>query len=268
TGTQFLRGGFIRIFTHSGQGAAMFQRALHPHDLNELYTKWTVAGAVFFVALEACYWYLSGAPSFSKPSVDFNTYAVGRDFINTWMGGRSAFEGGPAAWFDMANYNAALREMLGSFFPDHYWSYPPHILLFIWPFGLLPYFPAYLLWCVLGVALYLLASTQLVRRNYLLFLAVAPGVAVCAFFGQNGFYTSALFLGGMMLLDRRPLLAGILFGILTVKPQIGYLLPIVLLLTGRWRTIAAACATAAALIAATTIWFGADIWVEYFEKVL
>ena len=68
------------------------------------------------------------------------------------------------------------------------------------------------------------------RASGLLFLAVAPGVAVCVFFGQNGFYTAALLIGGLMCLDRRPVLAGVLFGILTIKPQLGLLLPVILLL--------------------------------------
>ena len=74
----------------------------------------------------------------------------------------------------------------------------------------------------------------------MLFLAVAPGVAVNVFFGQNGFLTAALLIGGLVNLDRRPILSGILFGMLTIKPQFGLLLPVLLLITGRWRVIAAA----------------------------
>jgi hypothetical protein len=228
-----------------------------------------MAAGVFFIVLEGAYFTLSGLPSFAEPSLDFTGNAVGRDFLTTWMGGRSVLGYGPAAWFDPSVYNAALRVMLGPNFPEHYWSYPPHFILFTWPFGLLPYLPAYVAWCVLGIALYLIACMGFVRREQLLFLAVAPGVAVCVFFGQNGFYTAALLIGGLALLQRNhQILAGILFGILTVKPQLGILLPIMLLLTGRWWAIASATVTSGALVVAAGHVFGPEVWTDFIEKVI
>ncbi len=234
----------------------------------ELYAKWTVGAAVFFVMLEIAYLAIAGLPPTLRPWVDGTHFVLGRDFLNTWMGARSVFQGGPAAWFDAQAYNAALRQMLGTVYPEHYWSYPPHVLLFIWPFGLIPYLPAYVAWCVVGIALYLFACSGAVGRDRLLFLAVAPGVAVCIFFGQNGFYTAALLIGGLMCLDRRPVLAGVLFGILTVKPQLGLLLPVLLVLERRWLTIASALATAACLVAATAVLFGPDMWFAFWHKVV
>ena len=236
--------------------------------VEEFYAKLTVAAAVFFVMLEISYLVVAGLPPIDKPMVDSTHYAIGRDFLNTWMGGRSVFAGGPAAWFDPRVYNETLREMLGANFGEHFWSYPPHILLFIWPFGLLPYLPAYIAWCAIGIALYSLACASAIPRDRLMFVAVAPGVAVCVFFGQNGFYTSALLIGGLMCLGRRPLLAGMLFGILTVKPQLGLLLPVILLVERRWMTIAAAMTTTAVLVVATAMLFGWNIWVEFWEKIL
>jgi len=184
------------------------------------------------------------------------------------MGGRSMFSGGPAAWFDVRTYAAALRDMLGPTYPETYWSYPPHIVLFVWPLGLMPYLFAYITWCVVGIALYLVACSSAIPRERLLFLAVAPGVAVCVFFGQNGFYTAALLIGGLLSLDRRPVLAGVLFGILTVKPQLGLLLPIVLLLERRWVTIASTVMTIAFLFVVTAMLFGLDVWLDYWHKIV
>lgn len=235
----------------------------------EVYAKFTVAAAVFFVVFELSFFAVSKVPSFALPSVDISGYAVGRDFLNTWMGGRAAVEGNPAAWFDFATYNTALREILGPDFPDHFWSYPPHLLLYTWPLGLMPYLPAYVLWCVLGLALYLWAARSGgVKRQHMLFLAVAPAVAVNVFFGQNGFVTAALLIGGLANLDRKPVFAGVLFGILTIKPQFGLLLPVLLALTGRWRVIAAAVVTTAVLVGLTSLWFGAGIWAEYVRNVM
>jgi len=236
--------------------------------VGELYFKWMVAAAVFFVALQIAFLGLAGLPPIDKPWADETNFAIGRDFLNTWMGGRSMFSGGPAAWFDVRTYAAALRDMLGPTYPETYWSYPPHIVLFVWPLGLMPYLFAYITWCVVGIALYLVACSSAIPRERLLFLAVAPGVAVCVFFGQNGFYTAALLIGGLLSLDRRPVLAGVLFGILTVKPQLGLLLPIVLLLERRWVTIASTVMTIAFLFVVTAMLFGLDVWLDYWHKIV
>ncbi len=158
--------------------------------------------------------------------------------------------------------------MLGGDYPEHYWSYPPHVLLFIWPLGLLPYLAAYAVWCIVGVALYLWACSAALPRRDFIFLAAAPAVAVCIFFGQNGFYTAALLIGGLANRERRPILAGILFGILTVKPQLGLLLPLMLVLERRWAVIAAAIITTTVLIVVTALLFGVDIWIEFWRQVV
>ena len=187
------------------------------------------------------------------------------------MGARSVFAGGPAGWFDADTYNAAVRAMLPPAPPSDsyifFWSYPPHVVLFTWPFGLMPYLAAYAAWCIGGLALFAVAARAggIAARN-LPFVVLAPAVAANVFSGQNGFLTAALLIGGLTALERRPILAGVLFGILTVKPQLGLLLPVMLLLTGRWRTIAAAAATTAALIAVTAALYGPDIWIECLTK--
>jgi alpha-1,2-mannosyltransferase len=239
-------------------------------NYDALYAKLTVAAAAMFVALEVDYVAIAKSLSWAMPSIDAYGYAIGRDFLNTWMGGRSAFAGGPAPWFDAATYNAALRELTDrADFPPHFWSYPPHLILLIWPLGRLPYMPAYLLWCVGGLALYLFAAwSGGVGRKSMLFLAVAPAVTVNVFFGHTGFVTAALLIGGLAQLDRRPLLAGVLFGLLTIKPQFGLLLPVLLVVTGRWRVIAAAIATTVALVAATALWLGTDVWSDYVRLVV
>ena len=254
------------LSSHIGLVAPPGQSGATPAD--ELFAKLTVAAAVFFVSLEVAYLTLGGLPPIGKPWVDGTHFVFGRDFLNTWMGARSVFHGGPAVLFDARTYNAALRDMLGTVYPEHFWSYPPHVLLFIWPFGLMPYLPAYIAWCAIGVALYLLACSSAIQRRRMLFLAAAPGVTVCIFFGQNGFYSAALLIGGLLCLDRRPVLAGILFGILTIKPQLGLLVPVVLLLERRWVTIMSAVATTAVLFAATTMLFGWNAWVEFWQKVI
>jgi len=238
--------------------------------MENVYIAFTVAAGAILLAVLGFDFQLAAKQSFPTFILDPGGFPVGRDFLNTWMGARSAFAGGPSAWFDFNVYNAAAQGLTGNpYLPPLFWSYPPDIILFIWPLGLLGYLPAYALWCIAGLALYVWAALAGgVERRYWVFLAVAPAVAVNVFFGQNGFLTAGLLIGGLANLDRRPIIAGILFGVLTIKPQFGLLLPVMLVLTSRWRVIAVTAATAAALVALTALWFGLDIWTQYLREVV
>jgi alpha-1,2-mannosyltransferase len=237
--------------------------------VEKVYAVFTGMAVAILFAIVGLDFKLAAAQSFPTFVLDPGGFPVGRDFLNTWMGGRSAFSGGPATWFDSDVYMAAVQKVTG--IPDLaplYWSYPPHLLFLIWPFSLLGFLPSYIVWCVAGLALYVWAAVAGgVDRKYWLFLAVAPAVAVNVFLGQNGFLTAALLIGGLANLDRRPIIAGILFGILTIKPQFGLLLPVLLVLNGHWRVISSAVATTVLLVAATAMWFGPDIWLQYLHKV-
>ena len=85
--------------------------------------------------------------------------------------------------------------------------------------------------------------------------------------GQNGFLTTALFAAGLAVLDKRPLLSGLLFGLLCYKPQFGVLIPLVLAATGRWRSLIAAAATVACLAVAATASFGWQVWPAFLESM-
>ena len=67
-------------------------------------------------------------------------------------------------------------------------------------------------------------------RPTALWLALSfPPLLVNAITGQAGFLTAALFVAGMALLPKRPFAAGLLLGLLVVKPQLGLVLPLALL---------------------------------------
>ena len=80
----------------------------------DLYYKWMVAAAVSLVALEISYLTLAGFPPIEGLWVGDTHFVIGRDFLNTWMGGRSAFFGGLES-------RDALRAMVGTTYPECYW---------------------------------------------------------------------------------------------------------------------------------------------------
>jgi alpha-1,2-mannosyltransferase len=229
----------------------------------ETFFKLAMAIGVVVAGLEVGYLLFSPLP------YDPVGYFVGRDFVNTWLGGQLALTGDPAPYFGPNAYNALLAEKFGPSYPWHIWSYPPHFLLFTWVWGLMPYMPAYVLYSLFGLILYLAVVTDgRPRADHLVLLILAPAVTVNIWCGQTGFLITALLIGGLIQLDRRPLLAGVLFGLLTIKPQLGLLLPLMLALTGRWRTIAGAAATIAVLVAAASLAFGPNVWIAYVNDAM
>ena len=98
------------------------------------------------------------------------------------------------------------------------------------------------------------------KKEWLLLALAYPAVFINLGHGHNGFLTAALFGGALLTLDSRPILSGILIGCLAYKPQFGLLIPLVLMVTGRWRTFFAAAATVALMALAVTAMFGSDVW--------
>ena len=56
-----------------------------------LYARLTFAGGFLLVVLAVAYYGSTQTASFAKPPIDFYGFALGRDFLNNWMAGRSAF---------------------------------------------------------------------------------------------------------------------------------------------------------------------------------
>ena len=190
---------------------------------------------------------------------------VGRDFVNSWAGGQLAVQGRAAEIYS-ANYMPMVRELLGRPLGAHNFSYPPTLLLFVWPLAILAYLPALLLWTVATGAAFLFAARPYLDRAGLplWIAALLPACLVNLWAGHHGFVLAALWLAAFACLPSRPILAGLLVALLTLKPHMGVLIPLVLLVRGEWRAFATAAAGTAAMIAASILVFGLQAWANYF----
>ncbi len=191
---------------------------------------------------------------------------LGTDFSGVWTAGVSVLEGHPESPFDPQSHAAKQRSLFGdpdAFFP---WSYPPFFLALAAALALLPYALALIAWQGATLALYLgLVRRILPGRDALLLAAAFPAVFINIGHGQNGFLSAALLGGGLVLLDRRPWVAGVLIGLLAYKPQFGLLIPIALIAGFYWRTIVAAALTVVAMSLATFEAFGWSTWQAFFD---
>lgn len=221
-----------------------------------------VLGLACGLYLQKCLWTLT-ADGFSVISDRLPYW----DFTNLWAGTRMALKGNVGYLFDAEAYRRELRLLLSPLLPNQEWSYPPSMLLIGIPFAGLPIFIAYVLWTLGTLFLLLLATKQLDLVWWArLFIVVSPAAIMDAVFGQNGALTTALLLSGLLLAPSRPVIAGILLGLLTVKPQLGVLVPFCLLAAGNYRAILSAGATALLLVIATGLLFGFEVWSLFWTE--
>ncbi len=228
-----------------------------------LYTRFALGAGVLFAIFEILYFRTGHFP------YDGLNYLVGWDFLNTWMGGNVALHGHPSEYFDYHRYNAVIHHMFAANMPNYNWSYPPTCVAADLAVRVV-FLPHQL--CPMGrhrVRLFLWAASDgKFDRGLLLFLALSPVAFVIVLTGQNGFFTGALLLTVLHQWDRRPALAGVMLGLLSVKPQLILLMPLVLMLTGRWRCFAFAALTAAVMAGLTTLLYGPAIWRDYLVEAV
>lgn len=201
-----------------------------------------------------------------------NDFYLGSDFVNYWTGGRLALQGRLDVLYDFARYNALLHEWFSARLRLMNFSYSPHALFLLAPFASFPYLAALFLWSLAGAIAFIgIALGRRPQRGdglILAALALSPVLWVNVVFGQFGLLLSALFIGALRALPKRPMLAGALIGFVTVKPQLGLLLPLLLILLPSWRALAAAVISTIALVALSLLCFGAQPWRIYVTETM
>jgi hypothetical protein len=188
-----------------------------------------------------------------------------RDGLDFWAGGFLALHHRLAVLFDPAAYPSFLSNAFGAKLPTHMWSYPPNYLLLTTAFDWLPPWPAILTFDAASLLL-LVLMLRLAKLPWPLVLAVAtsPVALENLLEGQNAALMTALIGGGLLLLDSRPRLAGILIGLATLKPQLGLILPLNLLRRSRLGFCSAILA-ALALATLSLIAFGPAAWSGFWH---
>ena len=199
--------------------------------------------------------------------VDPRGEPVGSDFVSFWSAGKMALAHRAAEVYVPQSHLAAERAYFGAPLGWYAFFYPPIFLLACLPLGLAPYFVALALWLASTFAAFAAALRALAPRfAQPLTLAAAPVVFSVIGHGQNAFLSAALFAAGTRLMERQPALAGAMFGLLGFKPQLALLAPLALLVTGRWRALAAFAATVAALAGLSAWVFGLDAWTAFLAE--
>ncbi len=198
--------------------------------------------------------------------IDRSGKPLGTDFMSFYAASKLALSGHAAGAWAPAAHQAAEDGIFGR--PLGYWAffYPPAYLLLCWPLALLPYGAALAAWLGATTA----AAAALVRR----WTRGVPWVVLLAFpalwlnlgNGQNAALFTAIMAGGCLLLPGRPFLAGLVFGLLVMKPQLALALPVLLAVSGRWKSVAAMGISAAAM--GVLAWFavGTEGYIAFWHN--
>jgi hypothetical protein len=192
---------------------------------------------------------------------------IGRDFTAFYSASALTLNGEAAGAYDHLANHAMQQQVIGApvkFFP---WFYPPMMLLIVAPLALFPYFVALGLWVLaplaaLAVAARRFAGHILAGAAFLIF----PGTAQSVLAGQNGVLSALILVGGLLNLERKPLLAGAILGLLSYKPHIAATVYAALLVGRYWRALGAAILSALAFALVSLLAFGLDPWFGFIRE--
>ncbi len=192
------------------------------------------------------------------------------DFYALWTSAVVVHDGSPLLNYDADALHA--RQVDLGMNPHGYnpFPYPPTWMLALAPLGGFSLPVAFALFMAPSVALYLwaIAGGRGGDWRWIAGALCAPATGVTLISGQTGFLSGALMIGGLRLAASRPILSGILFGLLAFKPQLGVLVPVALIAAGLWRTIASAVATVLVGALASSLAFGFEVWPTWARSIL
>jgi hypothetical protein len=224
----------------------------------------TAAAASFALAYPVCLWQMFQSHGWifgpgGRPSVT--------DFMVFWLAGQSALNGAAAAAYVPQFHHAAEVAMSGHTFAGQLpWRNSPLFFFVAAPLALLPYMWSFIFWVSGSLAIYSVVVWRIARAPLALILACAtPAVFLNAICGQNGALSAALMGAALLSLERRPVMSGVLIGLLSYKPQFGILLPVALLGGGYWRIFVTAAVSCAACMLASALVFGAESWRDFLH---
>lgn len=194
-------------------------------------------------------------------------FVFGGDFVAFWSAARETLNGEMVSLYAPDGLSAAIEAHR----PDAgvaglTWQYPPHASAIFAPIGLLPFEAAYMLWCGLGLACFAWTLSSIgVRGRALVAVMASIPVLIVLNTGQNALFTASLMLLAVFNAKPKPVIAGLAAAVLTLKPQLGILLPVLFLAGGHWRAFASAALASLVIWGGSALALGADTWAAFFE---
>ncbi len=193
------------------------------------------------------------------------------DFVSFYAAGKLANDGVPADAYIQALHLAAEEQVSTPGISYVYFFYPPTFLILCALLARLPYLIAFLTFEFGTLTTFALVVRRILNQPIsvmLLPLLAFPAVFINIGVGQNAFLTAAIMGGATLLVDRKPFIAGLLFGALVYKPHFGLLIPLALIANANWKAFAGAALSAISLACLAGILFGLPTWEAFFKALV
>jgi hypothetical protein len=210
---------------------------------------------------------------------DDSKFPFGGDFLSEWVAGGIVRDGDVSRLYDPSYAYEVEHD------PAHVpfdfdknalllMFYPPAYYVLVTPFSYLPLQWAAMLWCVL-MAGCLIAAAALAARTCLEHPRAFAWCLFLAFLffpfvhdlntGQKATLWLLLFTAVFVLLrSQRPFLAGLLFGLVALKPPLAVVLGLAMLVKGQWRFVAGSAITVTAIIGLSFA-LGPEVFVRFLD---
>ena len=209
---------------------------------------------------------------------DRNGNLKGTDFLHFYTLGSLSIAHQGGQLYNMDGQTAVAAQRVPNAAGIRYLPlYPPEVSLVFAPVAHLSYGWALGLWWLCTAVIYGACCYWIWRvcPNLREFGGTVALVAIAfpAFFhliawGQTGALALACFTAGFLLLrDEREFAAGLAFGCLIFKPQLGLAAAVVFLISGRWKLLTGAAFSATAQIAAGIAYYGVDPFLSWLQML-
>ena len=196
---------------------------------------------------------------------DLEDNLLGGDFSSFWAASRQILLGQSAQVYVPTLHHLAELPILRRGY--EYFFYAPTYMVLCLPLALAPFFISYALFVSTTAVAFTAIIWRILRSPWSLVAIVSyPAVYLNVIAGQNAFLTAAILGCGLGMLNRRPGLAGATLGLMVIKPHLALAVPIALIVTGRWRTLAWAGLSAVCLATLSYLLFGLDTWVGFLNN--
>ncbi|WP_054312612.1 glycosyltransferase family 87 protein [Mesorhizobium sp. 1M-11] len=195
---------------------------------------------------------------------------VGDDFINLWTVARMELSGQAGKIYSIADFEAYQATLVGGAeLGLRLWAYPPHSLLLVWPFGLIGYYPALAIWSALGLILLFIGARRFgFNRLETAVLLTSPATVLNLYYGQSGSLVTGLVLLALSARTSRDAIPTIAATVLTIKPQGGFLLPLLWGVERRWWMILWTAFLTVLFLGSSIAIFGIETWRTYLGDTL
>lgn len=201
----------------------------------------------------------------------FTRPAMNTDFIGIWSFARFIRSEPISSIYAAPALQAFEQHIFPGFHSEYVFPYPPSFLMAISWLGHFGFTAAYALWTILGIAALSLSASSFLTKQHrwvgVIAILAAPASLLNGIGGETGYFTGALLLYGFAVLPSNQVAAGIAFGLLTLKPQLGLLVPFALLARGDWLALLSAILTTLTLALLSAVIFPPSLWLVWLHNL-